>query len=931
MQPNTMKTEVVLEFFRRVLPHEGNYFLGSQKAGANYLNQDGPIPDLISLAAKATMRASEQRHVWYGTGSYTTARTIDACKEKRCFYADIDCGPSKAYPTVAAGMREFVVKSRQHNILPPTLIVISGNGFHPYWTLKESIDLATWRPVAEALENFLMAQAGLFIDPITKDAARLLRVPGSVNYKDPANPKSCHIHEPATQDYDYGLDDIRGMIGMMEETPDPNLPPRGHAVDNSDLSTGTVTAITPKSCTRVFRECPMYRNAFKTKGAGISEPLWQNQLLALCFTTNGDKMIHHISSGHASYSPKATEKKFAEKQVYALGMDGPPRCETFERHGATECVTCEHKGHIKNPMQLAEEPAVRLPHGYNQADSGVWTIGDEDTPGKLIFPYKIVGAQLIDMGTTEDASGAIRLDIQRSADHIVSVEVPSDTFGDLRGLSKIFGRHNITPNQKQFPSIQHFMQSWVQELAKRKQVVAPITQFGWRKANGMMGFTVGGQTFWSDRTSKVAPIRVDAAIGNAYHPKGSLEPWKHAVDYITRQGRPEYQVALASAFAAPLMRLTGVSGVLLSLMSPQSGTGKSTILKLAQAVWGDPVNGVNALNDTANAVAHKMGIINNLPAYWDELRAHADVKQFMKVVFTVTQGKEKSRMSGATGFSASGTWDTLIISASNESMVGHVDDAIHGSDAGRYRVFEIKLDHKGDANAVASQMFNNVRENYGHAGARYGKLLAINHEAIAKLVTDEQQRLNTKFNVKQEERFWVALMAALFVGAKIAKTSGLVDFDLRGLRRYLENEFVRHRIELTGSVESGGYLEIVKQYLASYAGNIVVSDTLRSVTNTAPNLVRSALPLPPYSAQYANVDKKYLIPQAAFKNWISRNRIGNYQGIIHGLDEMGAKIGHKAVIGGGISSLATSPRQRCILLDLTHPAFSDLDDDYLDD
>ena len=49
----------------------------------------------------------------------------------------------------------------------------------------------------------------------------------------------------------------------------------------------------------------------------------------------------------------------------------------------------------------------------------------------------------------------------------------------------------------------------------------------------------------------------------------------------------------------------------MSFTSRKSGTGKSSAMQVAQAVWGHPIKGVNALNDTPNAVMHKLGKLRN--------------------------------------------------------------------------------------------------------------------------------------------------------------------------------------------------------------------------------------------------------------------------------------------------------------------------------
>lgn len=67
--------------------------------------------------------------------------------------------------------------------LPNPILNNSGGGIHVFWPLTEDIPVATWVPIAKAIKA-LTKKHNLFADAaITADAARILRVPGTHNYK----------------------------------------------------------------------------------------------------------------------------------------------------------------------------------------------------------------------------------------------------------------------------------------------------------------------------------------------------------------------------------------------------------------------------------------------------------------------------------------------------------------------------------------------------------------------------------------------------------------------------------------------------------------------------------------------------------------------------------------------------------------------------
>ena len=93
--------------------------------------------------------------------------------------------------------------------LPPTFVVRTGNGAHAWWLFREPLifESETERRDAGNLalrwQSMLRANAaarGWAFDRLA-DLARVLRVPGTRNCKDPANPKPVQIHQHADRRY----------------------------------------------------------------------------------------------------------------------------------------------------------------------------------------------------------------------------------------------------------------------------------------------------------------------------------------------------------------------------------------------------------------------------------------------------------------------------------------------------------------------------------------------------------------------------------------------------------------------------------------------------------------------------------------------------------------------------------------------------------
>lgn len=114
-------------------------------------------------------------------------------------YKDFPGGEAEARKRLS----EFPVKT--------SMLVRSGHGLHGYWFLREAAEPALLSAISKRLARHLGGDH-------TFDAARLLRVPGSLNRKAPANPIPVEI-ESFDVDRAYSLSEIEESLDLV--APDP--------------------------------------------------------------------------------------------------------------------------------------------------------------------------------------------------------------------------------------------------------------------------------------------------------------------------------------------------------------------------------------------------------------------------------------------------------------------------------------------------------------------------------------------------------------------------------------------------------------------------------------------------------------------------------------------------------------------------------------
>lgn len=143
-------------------------------------------------------------------------------------WADLDltsaAHPKAALPTTIEDALRILPER-----LPPTLSIRTGNGLHVWWIFREPVIFESDDERQEAASLIGRWQTLLRLNAAThgwafdrlSDLARVLRVPGTQNRKDPQNPKPVSIHSQTDRRYNLSdfaefLDD-RGVIDAAEK------------------------------------------------------------------------------------------------------------------------------------------------------------------------------------------------------------------------------------------------------------------------------------------------------------------------------------------------------------------------------------------------------------------------------------------------------------------------------------------------------------------------------------------------------------------------------------------------------------------------------------------------------------------------------------------------------------------------------------------
>ena len=713
--------------------------------------------------------------------------------------------------------------------MPLPSIVNSGRGIHAYWRLANKITRAEWKPVAERLK-VLCEQHQFEADPSrTADNASILRVPETFNFKqDPPLPVEILAIQPELE-----YEGIKQTIGVLiapdwmpRQLNEMTLALMGNK--QSRFKTIMLKTMDGKGCAQLAK--------IATEQDTIEEPLWRAGLSVAVACVDADEAIHKISRLHPEYDPTTTERK-------ANQTKGPYTCATFEKINPQTCAECPNKGKISSPIQLGSEimvaeessivetteegkeevfdiPAYPFPY-FRGKNGGVYIeIKDEDGGKDAINIYEhdlYIVKRLHDPAKGE--SIWMRLHLPR--DGMREFSMPATDVMTTDKLRDTLGYHGVMANKKQMESIMAYIITSAKNLQHKAEVEVMRTQFGW--ADKDTKFIIGEQEVSADKVSYSPPSTATGSLAEWLKPTGDYDVWKKTAQIYNTPGFEPHAFGFFTAFGAPLLKHLNLKGAIINLINNTSGTGKSTVLKMCNSVWGHPEELMLQWKDTMNSMIHRLGVMNNLPVTIDEITKLSG-DHFSDLAYSISQGRGKNRMKQHENAERinSTKWGTMALCSSNASFYDKLSSLKATPDGEFMRLLEYKIDLTSNlTKEQADEIFNRLYDNYGHAGVEYAQYLVGNLEGALDAVMQIQQKLDKAIGLTSRERFWSAIIACNITGALIAKDLKIIDFDVKRVYDWIvkEVQVMRNDIKAPTANHTGS---VINEFMNEHRAAILV-------------------------------------------------------------------------------------------------------------
>lgn len=790
-------------FLETVLPSQGIYCAVGIGEGTTVQRF---AETLESLKEQAEKLISKNLNVYFALGTFEGhTRKADECVYMKSFFIDLDCGEKKSYATKKDALLALMDWMKVTNVKKP-ILVDSGGGIHAYWPFTEDVPADKWKPYAEKFKR-LCLDNNLHIDTVvTADAARILRYPGSYNYRRDA------LCEVKTGIVEYAFEDFVELLGPVKEKPPiiPNVKDGSLKTINKRENHEFIWDPIREGCAQIAKA--------STEQATCRYPVWFGALSVAIRCVDGDRIIHEISKEHPKYSYKETEK-VANSSLQ--GVEGSYKCSTFDKESPGICESCPRFGIINSPISIGSKTklAESLKGGIKfEGAEQPQPIRNKSSKEIPLFPeylnpyvrgenggiyyqpppeYDRKTKKKIFMDPvcllTEDLYAVKRMYSQQDGEILqMRLHTPQDGVRDfmiamkhvyaMEKFKEQMSGHGVFINPKHIPELMNYVIRWGKYLLNTERAEVLRIQMGW--SDDMKSFIAGKQEITLDEIFECPPSPMSKSLALQIRPEGEFSVWQESANKLNIKSLEVHAFTMLCGFGSVLMPHAINAGSAVVLHGQMSGVGKTGALYAAMSAWGNPKE-MSVMEDTENAFTARVVNLKNLPMGLDE-QSNTDGKTMSQRAYILNNGKPKIRMMSSVNAERMVPMSAALIAifTSNANLLDTIKEyrsTPHGEAA---RILSFHMNEKpaalqGRGQEIGAEIFHPFNYNYGHAGPMFIQEVLKAGQATVKIYIEHWERkFREDFSQNSEYRFYTATIASAFAAGEILIKAGIISLDL---------------------------------------------------------------------------------------------------------------------------------------------------------
>lgn len=813
---------------------------------------------LEELQAPVEAWHAADKDVYFALSTFAVAgkRTADNARFIRSLFIDMDGYASKKDAATALGA--FLEKTGMAELGSP-YIVGSGGGLHVYWPFTEAVDIVSWKPVAENFKR-LCKQESMAIDmTVTADAARVLRVPGTTNFKKKyATPRPVRI---LAEGDTFSFDALSELISDKLTAPAYEAPSNVFALPGIRPSAAPTAASvklfentatkfkTIWLATQSGNGCGQLANYVENATEDGMEPIWRGLLSLTQKCDDANKAAAWLSQMHP-YPPERMHEKLRS-------IKGPYPCIKFDSENPGICTSCKHWGKITNPLALGREVRVNTdekeipinipssndalpaetrtvkrpsaPKGFAYGDKGGVYVErmveqDDGTKAKKMVPILPYDMFVVDILNSQNDHSVhmVALRPEGPVDLIIPQKVVVSNIDTVKALAQ----QNIIASfgQGNDKNLFDYVRACVEEASANKVAVKVPSSYGWQDDGT---YVFAGRIFSKDRPAFTLPMPGLENLQSFTEPAGSIENWRKFINLLIAKKMYKHLAVVLAGAGAPLMRYTKLFGMTFHCASTESGTGKSLALEAAASVWGHPTRYRTGKSTSPVAMQQRLGLLQNHPLITDELTSknRDNFEWLPEFLLDMTQGKGKERMEAGSNKERLNlsTWATNALLSSNTHMVDILTGGRkHAAEGELRRLLEVLMEDPLSWEPHEIEIIKSLQDNYGTAGVMMIEYMVNNEAKLEPLVTSTVTRMYQEFNATNDERFWMAGIGASVAAGIIwsSQYAGIVDLPLKEIIKAFQDAVKYMRKAMKAGARAAE--DVLNAYTGENYGKFVV-------------------------------------------------------------------------------------------------------------
>ena len=926
------------DFLNSVLPTQGTYCSVGIRSGVVKQSFHQTIADVDAVCGGLAAQGTDA-YFALATFKDDSSRKADNAAFLRSFFLDLDCGTGKPYADQAAAAQALSIFISNTG-LPSPIVSNSGGGLHVYWPLTEDVEVSEWIPHAKSLKR-LCAEHNLHADPaVTADCVRILRVPGTSNFKT-GTPRPVQIVAQGQPT------DLNVFTALLPAAPVDLSAAKRFGMDESsrEIAGGDFPkCVFSRVASRSLKDsgCAQIKHAL-TNAATLEEPLWRAALSIAVRCEDGAEAIHKLSKAHPGYTASNTEAKAAETK-------GPYTCQWYKDNRAEGCKGCkhtfsspillgriveespvtddqyviEHEAEDDVPVSTTIIPAYPFPY-FRGKNGGVFR-KDRDKDGEEmeieIYPDDLyLTERFFDSNENDVGDGEmVGITLHMRRDGVRRFFAPVTTLFATDKLRDLLVRNGVVAYGKKLEVLMAYFASAIRKLQSQYAANRTRNQMGWTP--DLLGFVVGELEYTASGVKLAPPASGTRQLAAAFKPTGSLEEWKKIANFYDRPGLEPHALALFFGFGSPLLRLIEgnvVKGAMVHLKHNGSGSGKSTAQMVANSIFGHPDDLLMKKEDTYASKMHMLGMVNSLIYTVDEItNEKAEVLSDMAYGFTSGRGKHRMESQSNKMRANHTVWCNITLTSGNASVTDVLQQYKSTADGELRRVLELSVPkYTGATKQEIDAVFGKLNTNFGVAGPIYIEYVMSHIDSVRALLANMQTKIDAELGLDQSDRFYSAILTCAFVGALISRRLQLHDIEISHVYQYALTSVTQVRAATKADI--GDPTTVAQETLAAFINENVNNALVAPFSPPGGLPERPAVtPKGPLRMRYDPETRELAIAVAEFRRFFamrqvdvkdSITRLNQAKYMKHDGKSYPTRLGAGAV--GGLSGIAI----RCYVFD----------------